>query len=158
MRIFLKVALFSLIIIGLYTLFAARYVPPIAPEPPPKEGEAVPVTREELVALGDIIYHGKGSCTLCHNAVGGRAPLLDNIAGTAEKRIKDPSYRGLAKNAGEYIYESMVNPSAYVAPGYGVAGTNDKVSPMPDVSGGAIGLTPVEIRAVIAYLESISGT
>lgn len=155
MRSFLKVAIFALALIGLYTLFAAVYVPQITPEPPPKEAPvpAGPVTMEQFISLGESIFRGKGSCTLCHNSVGGRAPSLDNIAVTAAERLKDIRYKGSASDAEGYIYESMTNPSAYVVRGFGVAGTDDTVSPMPDVRGGTIGLAEFEIRAVIAYLE-----
>lgn len=154
----LKVFAFSLAVIGIYTLYAVRFVPEITPEPPPKE-EAVSgaMTKDELIALGEKIYNGKGTCTLCHNPVGGRAPLLENVAVTALDRIKDPRYKGTAKDAESYIYESMVNPSAYVVAGFGVTGTNDTVSPMPDVKTGAIGLNEIEIKAVMAYLQKLGG-
>lgn len=51
----------------------------------------------------------------------------------------------------------MVSPSAYVVPGFGVTGSNDKVSPMPDVRAGEIGLSEVEIDSVIAYFQSAGG-
>ena len=155
MRSFLKVAVFAIALIGLYTLFASVYVPQITPEPPPKDisAPAGPMTMEQFISLGESIFRGKGSCTLCHNSVGGRAPSLDNIAVTAKERLKDSRYKGRATDAEGYIYESMTDPSRYVVQGFGVAGTDDTVSPMPDVRGGAIGLTEFEIRAVIAYLE-----
>jgi len=49
------------------------------------------------------------------------------------------------------------HPSAFVVAGYGKTGTNDSVSPMPAVDKGSIGLSDVEIGAVIAYLQSIAG-
>lgn len=155
---FIKMAVFGLAIIGVYTLFAALYVPSIPVED--REEEAVAVisaSPDELILLGERIFEGKGACALCHNQTGGRAPLLDNIAFEANTRIKDRRYKGSAKNAVEYIYESMVRPSAFVVAGYGVAGTGDTVSPMPDVSGGAIGLNGLEINAVMAFLQKKAG-
>ncbi len=159
MKNFFKVIIFSIAVIGLYALFAIEYIPPIQPAPPPKEEvlDLGAMSMEDFIALGEKIYNGKGTCTLCHNPVVKRAPLLEQVAAIAEERLKDPRYKGEAKNAEEYIYESMVHPSAYVVAGYGVTGTNDTVSPMPDVSTGAIGLNEVELRAIIAYLQDTAG-
>ncbi len=115
------------------------------------------MTMEDFLALVDKIYDGKGTCTLCHNPVMKRAPLLERTAIVAKERLKDPRYRGKAKTVKDYLYESLVDPSAYVAKGYGVTGTNDTVSPMPDVSKGAIGLNEVELWAVVAYMEKLAG-
>ncbi|OGP23031.1 MAG: hypothetical protein A2X99_05685 [Deltaproteobacteria bacterium GWB2_55_19] len=153
---FLKVAIFSGAVIGAYTLFASLYVPLIVPEEPPSL-EAVDAASgvEGFVSLGEKLFKGKGACALCHNAAG-RAPLLDNIVDVANTRLAAPDYHGSAKTSVEYIRESMVSPSAYVAPGYGMAG-DEKTSPMPDVTAGAIGLSAKEVDAVIAYLKRLSG-
>lgn len=159
MKNFIKVIIFSVVVIIMYSLFATKYIPPITPAPPPKE-EALDLgamTMDQFIALGNKIYNGKGTCTLCHNPVGGRAPLLENVASVADKRLSDERYKGEAKNTEEYIHESMVKPSAYVVEGFGVTGTNDTQSPMPDVSTGAIGLNDAEIKAVIAYLQDVGG-
>lgn len=37
---------------------------------------------------------------------------------TAERRIQDPGYSGLAGTAEEYIRESIVDPAIYIVPGY----------------------------------------
>ena len=158
MKVFIKIAVFSLIVVGFYTFFAVGYIPEITPEEPPEE-KAIDVSNmgpEEFVAFGEEVYLGKGACTLCHNPMG-RAPVLDDIALKAAGRLKDPGYRGRAVDIEGYLYESMVEPSVYVVPGFGVAGTDDTVSPMPDVRGSTIGLNEVEIKAVIAYLQSIAG-
>ena len=85
-----------------------------------------------------IWLNGKGSCTLCHNKMG-RAPMLSEIGKNAPERLKDPRYKGTAKNLEEYIYESETKPSAYVVAGFGKSGTNDTESPMPVTTGGASG-------------------
>ncbi len=156
---FIKVVVFSLVVIGFYVLFSVKYIPPITPAPPPKEEalDLAEMTIDDFVALGQKIYEGKGTCTLCHNPVLKRAPLLDRVAVIAQERLKDERYRGEAKTPEEYLYESLVKPSAYVVKGYGVTGTNDTVSPMPDVSKGAIGLNEVELWAVVAYLQKLAG-
>ena len=115
------------------------------------------MTIEQFIALGEKIFKGKGTCALCHNPVGGRAPLLEKIGDVINKRLADKSYTGKAKDAQSYLYESLVEPSAYVVAGFGKKGSNDKVSPMPDVSKGSIGLGDAEIKSVIAYLQKLSG-
>ncbi|MBM3565993.1 MAG: c-type cytochrome [Alphaproteobacteria bacterium] len=159
MRTFAAVVAFSLFTIGFFAGFSNFGIPQIEPSPPPKE-EAMnlaAMTMDQFVALGEKIYGGKGTCTLCHNAVGGRAPLLDKMATVAAERLADPRYKGKATNAVEYIRESMVAPSVYVVAGFGKAGSNDTESPMPDVSKGGISLSEAEIAAIIAYLQSVGG-
>lgn len=159
MKNFIKVIVFSVLVIFSYSLFANEYIPPINPSPPPVEEvlDLGAMTMEQFIALGEKVYNGKGTCTLCHNPVVKRAPLLESVAAAVTERLKDPRYKGSAKNSGEYIMESMVKPSAYVVAGFGVTGTNDTQSPMPDVSTGAIGLNEVEIKAVAAYLQNLGG-
>jgi cytochrome c5 len=166
MRSLAKVVIFSLLAIGSFVLFTTVYIPPIQPSPPPVE-EAIDVgamTMEQFIAMGDRIFNGKGTCTLCHNAVVKRAPLFEAsgdipaIGVRATDRIKDGRYKGKAASAAEYIEESMREPSAYVVAGFGVTGTNDTVSPMPVITAGAIGLNEVEVKAVVAHLQNLSGT
>ena len=158
MQELIKILGVSLLVMLGFTGYARFGIPLIIPEPPPVEEKLTgEITMDQYIALGEKIFHGKGTCTLCHNPVGGRAPLLDQAGSIALERIKDERYKGKAKTGEEYLHESMVDPSAYVVAGFGKPGTNDTVSPMPDVSKGAIGLSDVEIGAVIAYLQSSAG-
>jgi len=157
MRNLFKIVALGLAVIAFYTLFGSLYFPEEPPEAESRTEEAASVsTTEDLVALGRKVFHGKGGCTLCHRP-SGRADVLDRVAAVAEERIKDSHYKGSATDALGYIFESMLEPSAYVLKGYGVAGTGDTVSPMPPVNGPAIGLTDMEIRAVAAYLQKTAG-
>lgn len=158
MKNFFKVAFFSLLVIGLFAGFANFGIPRIEPAPPPTEEkiDLGSMTMEQFVAIGEKIYKGKGTCTLCHNSLG-RAPLLETAIAVSPERLKDPRYKGEAKDVESYLLESMVKPSAYVVAGFGKKGTNDSVSPMPDVSTGSIGLNSVEIAAVTAYLQDLGG-
>ncbi|MBI2287209.1 MAG: c-type cytochrome [Nitrosomonadales bacterium] len=156
---FLKVSGFSLLMIGGFSAYSNFGIPQIIPAPPPVEEklELGAMTMDQFVAFGGKIYNGKGTCTLCHNAMG-RAPMLDKIATVAAENLKNPNYKGAAKTVEEYLHESLVKPSAFVPAGFGKAGSNDTESPMPDVSGGGIGLAEAEIAAVIAYLQESSGS
>ena len=156
---FLKVVAFSLLVIAFFAGFSNFGVPQIEPAPPPKEEklELGQMTMDQFVALGKKLFEGKGTCTLCHNPVGGRAPALERAGAVAAERLKEARYKGSAKTVEEYLYESLVTPSAYVVAGFGKAGTNDTESPMPDASGGSVRLSGAELRAVVAYLQDLSG-
>jgi mono/diheme cytochrome c family protein len=159
MKVLLKVTVFSLLTIGFFAGFSNYGIPVINPAPPPMEEELDlgAMTMDRFVALGDKIFNGKGTCTLCHNAVGGRAPMLDKVAAVAPERMADPRYQGDAETLEAYLYESMTKPSAYVVAGFGKAGSNDTQSPMPDASAGSIALSNAEMTAIIAYLQDIGG-
>ena len=139
----------------------ANMLPQIEGEAPvEKEIDLGALTPESFAALGESIFMGKGTCTLCHKpAPLGRAPDIagENIVASAEERLKDERYKGEAKTAEEYMRESMLYPSKYVVKGWGVSGSNDTVSPMPVVNAAPIELSDIEINAVIAYLQNKDG-
>ena len=159
MKNFLKVTLFSLLLISLFSLYSNYGIPEIQPAPPPTEEklDLGSMTMEQFVAVGEKVVNGKGTCTLCHNAVGGRAPLLEKLVTATPQRLQDSRYQGEASDLESYILESMLDPSTYVVVGFGKAGSNDTESPMPDVTGGGIDLSEAEISAVIAYLQDLGG-
>ncbi|MFQ5479733.1 MAG: c-type cytochrome [Thermodesulfobacteriota bacterium] len=154
----LKVVIFGLVIIGFYTFFGVEYFPKVALEGPPEEASTYTDGGMEgdIVALGESVFKGKGACTLCHMP-SGRAEVLDRVFLSAPRRLRDSRYKGSAKSALEYVFESMLSPSAYVVKGLGVVGSGDTLSAMPDVRSAQIGLSDAEIRAVAAYLQSLSG-
>lgn len=156
---FLRVGAFSLVTIGFFAAYSNFGIPQINPAPPPEQEtlELGDMTMADFVALGERIYNGKGTCTLCHNTVGGRAPILDKAAAVAAARLANPRYKGQASNEEEYLRESLVSPSAYVVAGFGKAGTGDTVSPMPGMKAGATALSENEITAIIAFLQSLAG-
>lgn len=154
----LKILTTSLVVILGFVGYATYGIPLVVPEAPPVEEKLTgALTMDQFLALGKKVFDGKGTCTLCHSPVGGRAPLLDTVGSVANDRLKDPRYKGKAKTGEEYIRESMIDTSAFVVAGFGKPGTGDTVSPMPDVSKGAIGLNEVELNSVIAYLQSNAG-
>jgi mono/diheme cytochrome c family protein len=63
-------------------------------------------------------------CGVCHTlAAAGTAgmfgPAHDGIVRHANDRIADPRYKGGATTAAEYIHESIVDPSVFIAAGGG---------------------------------------
>ncbi len=152
-------SLFSLGVVALYFLFVELYMPQLRPVPPPKEEvfDISLLSEEDFVDFGERIFIGKGSCRLCHKGLGGRAPALDQIVFKAEDRLVETAYKGRARTATEYILESMLEPGLYVVEGYGKMEKGQIVSPMPRATSGLVNLTPLEIRAVVAYLQRSSG-
>ncbi len=158
MRQFLTVVVFTLLTIGFFAGYSNFGIPQIEPAPPPKEEklDLGSMTMDQFIGLGERIFNGKGTCTLCHNSLG-RAPMLGSLGDLAPKRLADERYAGEAEDIEGYLYESLVKPSAFVVAGFGKKGTNDTESPMPDVSAGGIGLGAAELAAVVAYLQDSGG-
>ena len=126
--------------------------------PEEKELDVGALTMDSYVAMGETLYQGKGTCTLCHNKLG-RAPdlLAFNVGKASQERIGDARYKGKAKDPEAYLRESMLEPSAYVVEGFGKKGSNDTESPMPAVDKPPISLSEVEVGAIVAYLLSKDG-
>ncbi|MBT4934114.1 MAG: hypothetical protein HOL66_12800 [Rhodospirillaceae bacterium] len=158
MKQFLAVIGFSLLTIAGFAGFSNFGIPRIEPAPPPVQEkiDLGAMTMDQFIALGDRVLNGKGTCKLCHNELG-RAPMLEQIIPNTKERLADARYEGEANDLAGYIIESMIKPSAYVVAGFGKAGSGDTISPMPDVSGGSIGLLEAELLAVVAFLQDSGG-
>ncbi len=153
--VIVKVLVFMIVMVLVFT--GITYLLPQVKGEAPKDikVDLGALTMETYIAMGDTLFHGKGTCTLCHNNLG-RAPdiLALNMEQTALERISAADYQGEAKDSEHYFHESMVAPSKYVVPGYGKAG---EPSPMPTVNKAPIGLTEVEMGAIIAFLQAKDG-
>ncbi|MGH7273169.1 MAG: nitric oxide reductase, partial [Nitrospiria bacterium] len=150
------------------------------PDDSPKVEDISKLPVEKLSEMGEMIIFGKvggfdergigkGQCPLCHTFkagdIGDRAPNLIGISHRAAERIKEPAYlkpatvqteafggSGRATTAQEYVAESHSCPSCYVVVGFGVKGTNDRESPMPQIHKPPIGLSIDELIAVDTWL------
>jgi mono/diheme cytochrome c family protein len=139
-----KVGTFALAVMGSYTWYA-NSIPQIESKPPEELSlEGANVTPEQLVAAGDKIFREKGQCTTCH-AMGraGRGPDLAGVGARAGSRKP-----GMSAKA--YLVESLLEPGAYIVPGF--------PNIMPHINRPPIGLNRSEIWAVVAFLESQGGT
>ena len=153
-----NVLLFSFSLTLLFTL-VANLLPQVEGESPIEvEIDLNALTMDGFVSLGESIFSGKGTCTLCHNAMG-RAPdiLQLSMVATATEHLADERYKGAAKTVEEYLRESMLDPSLYVVKGFGQKGSKDTVSPMPIANKAPILLSDVEIDAVIAFMQAKDG-
>jgi glucose/arabinose dehydrogenase/mono/diheme cytochrome c family protein len=100
---------------------------------------APPGATQEMVALGDRIYHGQvggASCAGCHGASGKGSPLGPDLTDT-KWLWSDGSYTGIAKT----ITEGVMQPKEYR-------------SPMPPMGGAQ--LTPDQVSALAAYVWALS--
>jgi nitric oxide reductase subunit C len=110
---------------------------------------------DDPVAQGQTLFStATAGCFGCHSVAPGVnlvGPTLAGIAGRAASTVKDPAYKGAAKDAKGYIRESITNPHAYVVPGptYSAAGR----SFMPDQYEKT--LKPEQIDALVAYLSTL---
>ena len=133
---------------------------------PPKEIVIKPgeVTIDQMIKIGKDKF--EVVCKLCHNpALAGRAPEPTGMAIRAAERIKDPNYKsadangsgGKAATVEAYLRESMVCPACFVVGGFGVKGTNDMKSPMPEIHKPPSAFSDFEINSVIAFIQSKDG-
>jgi nitric oxide reductase subunit C len=103
---------------------------------------------------GKAIFDGIGACASCHSLAAGRVlvgPSLEGVAGRAAERLAAPDYGGSAKDAVEYLRESILVPSAYVVETPST--TPGGLSLMPDTYGAS--LTPEQIEDLVAYLTTL---
>jgi nitrite reductase (NO-forming)/hydroxylamine reductase len=121
---------------------------------PAAEVPAVPALYDKELALAAF---QKGGCAACHTisdvpgAVGTIGPDLSEIGKLAVERLTSADYTGKAKNAEEYIQESIMDPAVFVTPkcpsGPCQAGL------MPPTLGQAY--TPEELQAVVKFLSAL---
>ena len=131
--------------LALYTLIANK-IPQVESEVPQTLTLGANVTPEQLVAAGEKVFNGIGGCTTCHG-LGTRAPnLLTDEQGTGPIGVRCGK-REAGKSCKQYLYESLDSPTAYVVQGYQAI--------MPVITKQ---LSPQQVWAVIAFLESQGGT
>lgn len=129
--------------LGLYTV-VANSIPQVASEVPQELTFTGEVSTAELIAAGEDLYAGAGSCTTCHGT-GTRAPnlLTDHSGeGTIGARCGD---RIPSETCKVYLYQSLVEPAAHVVEGF------------PPMVFQARTLSSAQLWALVAYLESQGG-
>jgi len=141
----LKIALVILATVAAYTVLA-NAIPQVESEVPTELALSADATPEQLVAAGEELYNGAGGCTACHG-LGTRAPNLLTDEGGQGPIGARCGRRAPGLSCKEYLYQSLTEPNRYVVPGYGPI--------MPDMRRT---LSPAQIWALVAYLESLGGT
>jgi cytochrome c2 len=143
-RVFLRLFGF-VVLIDLFYLYVGQTVTQ-SEQHPPTELEITPETEPlELVSMGEELVKNKGGCLICHKITetgNERGPDLRGVGARAATRVP-------GRSAEEYILESLRQPNAFVVAGY---------SPiMPPAGLPPADLTPTELKAVAAFLQSLGG-
>ncbi len=130
-----------------FYMYLGQIVPQKEAHPPPPVLISAEMTTEDLVAVGAELASGKGQCLVGCHTVGQSGPLrypdLDGIGARAATRIEGLS--GL-----EYLAQSLYEPAAFIVPGFA-----DGMQPIDQPP---ISLSEDEMKAVIAWLQSLGGT
>lgn len=115
---------------------------------------AIPPQDPALVAQGKQLFQSQG-CIGCHTikgiSFGAVGPELTQVAQHAAEHLKDPNYKGQAKDVVGYIRESIVNTNAFIAPG--CPGMPCQPNVMPQTFGQT--LKPEQLDALVAFLLSL---
>ncbi|NQZ97231.1 MAG: c-type cytochrome, partial [Myxococcales bacterium] len=148
--VFLRILGF-VILIDLFYMSIGQFYLAQSEEHPPAELEiALDTDTDTLVGMGETLVQAKGGCLLCHKIteVGNtRGPDLRGIGGRAAARQP-----GMSAEA--YLTESLVDPGAYVVAEFATAGG---MSIMPAADKPPADFSPTELKAVVAYLQSLGG-
>ncbi len=128
-----------ILIVGLTTGEASP--PPSGNGPPPAAGvgESGQVGQDELISDGKQLF--EDNCAMCHGAESGMGPAFDGMASRAASRVS-------GQTAQQYIHQSIVNPSAFVVPGYS--------NMMPENFGQT--LDAEQINSLVDYIMAESGS
>jgi mono/diheme cytochrome c family protein len=141
----LKIFGFVIIVLAFYS-YVGQTVPQMITYPPETAELSSDMTSEDLAVAGAEIVAGKGTCLGCHTVgsedTGLRFPDLGGIGDRAATRIADMSDI-------EYLAHSLYEPDDYIVDGF--------LGGMPVINRPPIGLSDDEIKAVIAYLQSLGG-
>ena len=148
--VFLRILGFVILIDLFYMSIGQFYLVQSEEHPPPELEISLETDTDTLVGMGETLLKTKGGCLLCHKIteVGNtRGPDLRGIGGRAGARKP-----GMSAEA--YLTESLVNPGAYVVAEFATAGG---ASIMPATDKPPADLSPTELKAVIAFLQSLGG-
>ena len=88
-----------------------------------KGQEEVPAATQAALLQDGLQLYTLYYCVICHRldaagTKGAFGPPHNAMRVIAGARIQDPNYRGTATTAEEYLRESIVEPEAYLVPGY----------------------------------------
>jgi mono/diheme cytochrome c family protein len=89
---------------------------------PTKAASAASIDTQQQVERGLAVYK-ELYCGLCHQldaagTAGTFGPAHNGMAIIAAQRLQESQYTGKATTAAAYIQESIVDPKAFVVPGY----------------------------------------
>ena len=139
------------IVIDLFYMSIGQWWLSQTEEHPPAKLEITAETdNDTLVSMGRTLLGARGGCLLCHKISeqgNTRGPDLRGVGARAASRRP-----GMTAEA--YLFESLDNPGAYVVEGFETASGE---SIMPVATRPPADLSPTELKAVIAFLQSMGG-
>lgn len=112
-------------------------------------GAGDPAAGEQLYRLQSIGRTDAPGCITCHSTEPGVrkvGPSHAGLAGRAAERIRSPDYTGTAQSAEQYLRESIVQPNAFVVPGYAADVMFQRYEAV---------LTPGQIDDLVAFLMTL---
>lgn len=141
---FLKIFAFLLLVVGTYA-YVGQLVPQFEEHPPAKQVITLRTPPQELASIGEELLRTKGGCLICHKVTEAgnvRGPDLRRAAAEAARRKP-------GMDVEEYLIESIVTPDVFIVPGY--------PKMMPSALKPPANLNMAEVKAVVAYLQSLGG-
>jgi disulfide bond formation protein DsbB len=148
--VFLRILGFVILIDLFYMSVGRWWLIQAEEHPPPELAISVETDRATLVGMGETLLRTKGGCLVCHKITeqgNERGPDLRGVGARAATRQP-----GLA--AETYLRQSLVEPGAHVVAEFAAA---DGSSIMPPADKPPADLGPTELKAVVAYLQSLGG-
>jgi mono/diheme cytochrome c family protein len=148
--VFLKIVGFVLMIDLFYMGIGRLYLSQSEEHPPLELQITTETDIDTLVGMGETLLKNKGGCLLCHklSEVGNtRGPDLRGVGGRAATRRPGMS-------AEVYLTESLISPGAFVVEEFATPGGE---SIMPAADRPPADMTPTEIKALVAFLQSRGG-
>ena len=141
---FLKIFVFLIATVSIYS-YVGQLVPQFEEYPPEKKVITVSTPPSELAAIGEELVRVKGGCLICHKVTetgNERGPDLRKAAGQAATRKP-------GMDAEAYLLESITQPDVFLVPGY--------PKMMPSALKPPANMNLAEVKAVIAYLQTLGG-
>lgn len=126
-------------------MWVGQLVPQKEVHPPEVVEMAADLSTADMVEIGQEIFDGKGLCVTCHTIGQSGALRFPDLAGIATTAAE----REPGKDALTYLAESLYRPNDYIVPGFNPG--------MPQMDAPPIALSDDEIKAVIAYLQTLGG-
>ncbi len=148
--VFLRILVFVILITTFYGGIGRWWLTQSEEHPPPVLEIAVETDTDTLVGMGETLLKTKGGCLLCHKITeqgNTRGPDLRGVGGRAATRRP-------GRSAEAYLTESLVEPGAYVVAEFATAGG---ASIMPAADTPPADMSPTELKALVAFLQSLSG-
>lgn len=126
-------------------MWVGQLVPQKEVHPPEVVEMAADISTAEMVEIGQEIFDGKGLCNTCHTIGQSGALRFPDLAGIATRAAE----RQPGMDALTYLAESLYQPEAYIVPGFNPG--------MPAIDKPPVALSDDEIKAVLAYLQTLGG-